>query len=70
MSYPKVKLAAAVKELELTPEFLREVARQLPCQLKCMTFTEMLALWNASKEIGTELSKAPGVADIIKLFRH
>lgn len=67
MAYPKIKTKDV--DICLTPELLKEVGRQVPAQLKCMSFTEMIALWRAGQEAVNAIKNAPGVANILALFR-
>lgn len=61
--FPTIKLKT--KEFVMSPELLREVGKQLPGQLSNMTFTEMVELWKAIREIG----QTSVIANLIALFR-
>ena len=49
MSYPKLKTREGT--VTITPELLREIARQLPVQMKDMSLREIIALGVAFKEL-------------------
>jgi len=64
MAYPKIKMKSG--EFTFAPEFVRELGKQLPEQLRNMTFTEMIELWKAIKEIG----ESAIIGNLIKLFKE
>lgn len=70
MAYPKIKVKGTPGEICLTPELLQEVGRQVPAQFKSMSWSEMFALWSAGSQAVTAIKNAPGIANLIVLFKH
>ena len=68
MAYPKIKLPAATKEIDLTPAFLKEIGDQVSGQICRMSYGEMLGLWSAGKSVVAEIKKVPAIANVLNLF--
>ena len=62
MAYPTLKTPQG--EVPLTPELIRELGNLLPDQLKKMTFTEMIELGKAVREVGAKT----GVGKLLAFF--
>ena len=60
--YPILKTAQG--EVSLTPELIQELGNLLPAQLKKMTFTEMIELGKAMREVGAKT----GVGKLLAFF--
>ena len=63
MPYPKLKVGKAI--IDLNPSLIKLIREQVPGQLKGMTFTEMMELWNAIKQLLT----VPALANIVNWLK-
>ena len=63
MPYPKLKVGKAI--IDLSPSLIKLIREQVPGQLKGMTFTEMMELWNAVKQLLT----VPALANIVNWLK-
>ena len=63
MPYPKLKVGKSV--IDLNPSLISLIREQVPGQLKGMTFSEMLELWGAIKELLT----VPALANLLNWLK-